>query len=288
MRVIVTRPEREATRWSEQLSVRGFDAVSLPLIAIGPVTDPAARQALESAWRQLDRYFAVMFVSANAVAYFFESNHGIAHIPSVFSAIHSGVNQDSPPQCWAPGPGTARALREAGVPAHAIRAPSAGAGAQFDSEALWRQVRPGLPHGARVLIVRGSDGDASPAGREWLARQLAGAGVQVYSVAAYARSVPAFSASQAELARQAAQDGSVWLFSSSQAVRHLMQWMPAQDWGRACAVATHPRIATAARQAGFAVVCESRPTLDELVASIESVSWRAVTPSKDESPKGGA
>jgi len=288
MRVIVTRPEREATSWSEQLSVRGFDAVALPLLAIGPVPGGPARQALESAWRQLDRYFAVMFVSTNAVAYFFASKQDIALVPSVFSAIHSGVNQGSSPQCWAPGPGTARVLREAGVPAQAIHAPSAESGAQFDSEALWRQVRPGLPDGARVLIVRGSDADASPTGREWLARQLAGAGVQVDSVAAYARGVPAFSASQAELARQAARDGSVWLFSSSQAIRHLVQWMPAQDWGRARAVATHPRIAQTAREAGFGVVCESRPTLDEVVASIESVPWRTVTPSKDESPKGGA
>ena len=75
---------------------------------------------------------------------------------------------------------------------------------------------------------------------------------------------------------------------SSLAAACMLQWLPAQDWGRARAVATHPRIAQAARQAGFAVVCESRPTLDEVVASIESVSWRSVTPSKDESPKGGA
>ena len=105
-----------------------------------------------------------------------------------------------------------------------------------------------------------------------MAQQLAGAGVQVETVAAYERSVPVFSTTQAALARQAAQDGSIWLFSSSQAIRHLMLWMPAQDWGRARAVTTHPRIAEAARQAGFAVVWESRPTLDEVAASIESVT----------------
>ena len=36
MRIIVTRPEREALAWAEQLQARGFDAVALPLIAIGP------------------------------------------------------------------------------------------------------------------------------------------------------------------------------------------------------------------------------------------------------------
>ncbi|MGE3348297.1 MAG: uroporphyrinogen-III synthase, partial [Ramlibacter sp.] len=39
---------------------------------------------------------------------------------------------------------------------------------------------------------------------------------------------------------------------------------------RARAVATHPRIAQAAREAGFGVVCESRPALADVVASIES------------------
>jgi uroporphyrinogen-III synthase len=35
-------------------------------------------------------------------------------------------------------------------------------------------------------------------------------------------------------------------------------------------VATHPRIAQAARDAGFGAVLEARPTLDDVVASIES------------------
>lgn len=271
MRVIVTRPEREAERWVDQLSARGFEAVALPLISIGPVTGQPAHQSLESAWRQIGAYFAVMFVSVNAVVHFFASKPGFAVTPWDASAIDSGADQNSPVRCWAPGPGTAHALRDAGVPSQAIDAPSAESGARFDSQALWQQVRSSVPDGARVLIVHGSDAGAPVAARDWLARQLAGAGAQVQTVAAYARGAPPFSAAQAQLARQAAQDGSVWLFSSSQAIRHLVQWLPAQDWRRARAVATHPRIAEAARQAGFAVVCESRPMLDEVVASIESV-----------------
>jgi len=160
-------------------------------------------------------------------------------------------------------------LQHAGVAAHAIDAPDAQSG-QFDSEALWQQVHARVPAGACVLIVRGGDGGAS-AGRDWLAHQLAGAGAQVETVAAYERRVPVLEAQQLALAQQAAQDGSVWLFSSSQAIRHLAQLLPAQYWGRARAVATHPRIAQTAREAGFGVVCESRPTLDDVVASIESV-----------------
>ncbi|MDQ3273162.1 MAG: uroporphyrinogen-III synthase, partial [Pseudomonadota bacterium] len=60
---------------------------------------------------------------------------------------------------------------------------------------------------------------------------------------------------------------SVWLFSSSEAVGHL----PPGDWSQGRALATHPRIAEAARAAGWGVVVESRPTLADIVASIESM-----------------
>ncbi len=269
MRVIVTRPEREARAWRRQLSARGLDALVLPLITIGALTDRSARQALDSAWQRLQEYFAVMFVSGNAVAHFFASKQTLAVIPPSWSAIDFEATGVRSPRCWAPGPGTAAALRHAGVAALAIDAPDARTG-QFDSEALWQRVQPGVPPGARVLIVRGSDGGAS-AGRDWLARQLAGAGARVEMVVAYERRAPVFSPQQAALAQQAAHDGSIWLFSSSQAIRHLAGLLPAQDWRLARAVATHPRIAQTARDAGFGVVCESRPTLDDVVASIESV-----------------
>jgi uroporphyrinogen-III synthase len=63
----------------------------------------------------------------------------------------------------------------------------------------------------------------------------------------------------------------VWLFSSSEAVANLQSLLPDQSWQQARAVATHPRIAQAARTAGFGVVCESRPILGAVVASIESL-----------------
>ena len=52
---------------------------------------------------------------------------------------------------------------------------------------------------------------------------------------------------------------------------HLHAQLPAQDWRAARAVATHPRIAQAATDTGFGVVCLSRPALPEVVASIESI-----------------
>ena len=69
MRIIVTRPEREAISWAEQLQARGFDAVALPLIAIGHAPGNDLRQR----WDTLHSFDAAMFVSSNAAQYFFES-----------------------------------------------------------------------------------------------------------------------------------------------------------------------------------------------------------------------
>lgn len=259
MRVLVTRPAHEAQPWVQALAAAGHQALALPLIAIGPAPDAAA---VVAAWRALPRYRGVMFVSAQAVRGFF------AHRPA------QAPQPPWPREAWATGPGTARALRAAGVAAAQIVSPAADA-ARFDSESLWPLVAPTLQAGQRVLIVRGADGtDATApggAGRDWLARRLQAAGLTVDFVASYQRLPPALDAAALQLARAAASDGSVWLFSSSEAVRHLRAALPQQSWQNARALATHPRIATAAREAGFGQVQTTQPTLEAVVASLESL-----------------
>jgi uroporphyrinogen-III synthase len=255
MRVIVTRPLRDAHNWVRDLSAAGFDALALPLIEIQAMGDT---QALQQVWGQLPSYAGVMFVSGHAVDGFFAARPDGAVLFS---------------RAWATGPGTRAALLRAGVEPQNIDAPPAEAG-QFDSEALWRvmgeQVRPG----SRVLIVRGADGQAAPAqgaGRDWFAQRVQEAGGRVDFAVAYQRCLPHWSEAQLQQARQAAGDGSIWIFSSSEAVLNLRACLPQQDWHAARAIATHARIAAAARQIGFGVVCESRPMLAEIKASIESM-----------------
>ena len=96
----------------------------------------------------------------------------------------------------------------------------------------------------------------------------------------YQRCTPEFSPHQDQLARQAATDGSVWLFSSTEAVANLSAWLPDQSWAQARALATHPRIVAAAKKAGFGVVGESRPTLPDVVASLKLVGQTAATRSE--------
>ena len=109
-----------------------------------------------------------------------------------------------------------------------------------------------------------------PAGRDWLGEQLQRAGVQVDRVLAYQRGVPVWSDAQLARAGAAVNDGTVWLFSSSEAIANLLDRLRERDWSAARAVATHPRIAASARRAGFGVVCESRPTLEAVMSSIKS------------------
>lgn len=249
--VLVTRPREDAERWVAQLQARGVPAQALPLIDIAPVLDA---QALASIWQRLPGYAAVMFVSGNAVAHFFAAE---------------GPGWPQGLRCLAPGPGTARAVLARGVPPALIDAPPVQAG-QFDSEALWEVVgrRPWTQ--ARVLIVRGQGGgDAPSAGRDWMTEQLQRAGAEVDRVAVYRRMAPHFDAQQRQRMVAAQTDGSLWLFSSSEAIGHL----PADlQWHHARALATHPRIAQAAGQAGFAQVLQARPTVDDVVASIKSAA----------------
>ena len=274
MRVVVTRPESDAQSWVEGLQDAGFEPLLLPLIGIDPVEETVP---LQQAWLSLAGYFAVMFVSGNAVKHFFASKPPLSPVFITQKAIKT--------RAWATGPGTTRMLLRCGADASLVDAPALDAD-QFDSEALWASVRHQVQPGMRVLIVRGAqtagrlapavaeggnDLAAMGAGRNWFARQLSEAGVHVDFVVAYQRSASPLSAQQQTTARAAAADGSVWLFSSSEAIANLAAGLPGQSWQAARAVATHPRIAVNARRLGFGVVCESRPLLASVVASIESM-----------------
>jgi uroporphyrinogen-III synthase len=275
MRVIVTRPAREAQDWVVALRQAGWPAEALPLIDIGPAPDP---DAVRRAWSRLDasplHWQALMFVSANAVEGFFAARPAFA--PPIASMTV---------QAWATGPGTARALVAVGWPVARIVVPPEDA-PQFDSEALWARVDKQVGLGSCVLIVRGADAQdlrdthaqasdpgqpgvepaSAGAGRDWFARQVREAGGEVDFVASYQRCLPRWAQPELELAsaRATTPGGAVWLFSSSEAVRNLRSLLPGQDWGAARALVTHERIARAARDAGFVDIVVSRPALADV------------------------
>lgn len=273
MPVIVTRPQRDAQRWVQALQAQGIDALALPLIEIRALSE---RSAITAAWHGCARYQAIMFVSAAAVDHFFAARP---------AGLACGAAAQGP-RMWAVGPGTVAALERHGVATGRIDAP-APTSAQFDSEALWRLVGPQVRPGWQVLLVRGADHDVTGPpepgagagahratrgqGRDWLAEQIAQAGAQAHFVVAYWRAAPTAHGLAQALQDQHIGDDALWLFTSGQAIGHLRAALPAHDWSRSRAIASHARIAAAARAAGFGVVRESRPALADMVASIKSL-----------------
>jgi uroporphyrinogen-III synthase len=251
MRVIVTRPLQQAQTTVAALLEQGIDAVALPLIDIVPLQDV---QPVQQAWRELEQFACVMFVSANAVLHF--------------------MRQRPLPHAWplqvlaaSTGPGTSLALRQAGVPPAALVEPADGV---FDSEALWLRLKAHDWTACRVLVVRGEGG------RDWLAEQLGAAGARLQFVAAYDRAVPTFDAGGQALLRQALAQPSahLWTFSSSQALAHLKQLAHGADWSQARAVASHPRIGDSARQMGFGLVELGQITPGALAAALRAARSR--------------
>lgn len=280
LRVLITRPAEQAGDWVERLAGEGIEAAALPLLGIVPVEDA---QPVVDAWGSLPQRDLAMFVSANAVAHFF------ARRPA-------GVDWPGQALAAAPGPGTAAALRAAGVPAAQVVQPAADA-PSFDSESLWAELsRRGPWAGRSVLIVRGGreaaeEGAAAPGqagwggaegdGREWLSQMLRGEGAQVDAVATYRRGAPRWDTAEQAVWQQAlaAPRRHVWWFSSSEAIAHLQSITAGEarpgvavaPWRESAALATHPRIAEAARRAGFEVVLEVVPLLEPIVAAVRSL-----------------
>ena len=256
MRAIVTRPRAQAVAWVEDLRRCGIDALALPLIAIGGPPDPAA---VTAAWATLDTRRLVVFVSPNAAQAFFDGAPAGSTWPAGLRAA-------------SPGPGTSAVLVALGVPAARVVEPAADA-AQFDSEALWTQLAGAEWRDASILVVRGTGG------RDWLAARFVERGARVDRVAAYARRAPAFDAGARQLLEDAlaAPERHLWLFSSSEAIDNLAAFVSSlpgggpDRWRDARAIATHPRIAARARDAGFGSVMPCRPALPAVVACIQSI-----------------
>jgi uroporphyrinogen-III synthase len=244
--LIVTRPRPQCEAWLARLAALGVQATALPLIEILPARDVAPVQA---AWAALATADVAVFVSPNAVEQFFARAGGAAWPAHTLAACV--------------GPGSAQALAAHGVPAALIVQPAADA-ASLDSEHLWQQLAPRRDWaGARALLLRG-DG-----GREWLAERLSEAGARVEAVTVYHRSGPHFDAAERALladvlGRPAAH---AWLFSSAEAVGHL-QGLPLAGQR---AIATHPRIAEAARAAGFHPVVLARPDPEAVTQALKAL-----------------
>jgi len=273
-RVVVTRPQPEASRWAAELQQAGWPTVVLPLMAFSAPSDPSSLQVGRT---HLHTYHASMWVSPQAVEAFFSDNRTTeANKPD--GALQK-LPMGSALRFWAPGPGTAKALQRAGVTLLQIDQPAADA-QQFDSDALWSEVSGQVVPGFRLLVVHGEGQEeasevyhphaakASVPARERLAQRVRAAGGVVDGCVAYRRGCPAWSASEHTLARQLLDEKAIWLFSSSEAIAHLAELMPGADWRQGVALATHPRIAQTASDLGLGCVETCRPALADVHAAL--------------------
>ncbi len=267
-RLIVTRPLQQAVPWQRVLREMGHEAVALPLIEIAPVESEDDSQALELAWGRLKSFDALMFVSSSAAQAFLKPNRLFAGVETTQRAIELIVNEHPNIRLWATGQGTVASLRSLGIPEHRIDAPSAQAG-QFDSEALWQVVQSQVHSACKVLILRGRDVGVFDSSRDWLAQQIMASGGVAQKLVVYERRAPRWSLAQTAQCRAWLRDGSIWLLSSTQALRHLPAGL---DVSQGICICTHERISQAARSRGFSVVCTSRPTLQDVAASIKSLN----------------
>jgi len=156
--ILVTRPQGQAEELETLLRARGWDVLFQPVIAIGPPADSYA--ALDAELQRLADFEWVVFSSSNGVEAF--RNRLLAH------------------DLWPPktlkfasiGPGTSRALEEAGLPTDFV--PDV-----YRAENLAEGLVPDAKNGARFLLIRASRG------REVLAETLREAGGVVTQVVAY-------------------------------------------------------------------------------------------------------
>jgi uroporphyrinogen-III synthase len=240
LRVAVTRPRDQSQRLAAAIEAAGGEAIVFPLIEIGGPPDPVALDALLD---RLDQFDWAVFSSPTAV------DQAMQRILAVRGAL--------PERCTiaAIGEGTLRALGRHGITR--VLAPSE----RFDSEALLALVPLQDLRQRQVLIFRGQEG------REVLADGLRARGAVVHYAECYTRHPPAGDA-QPLLARARAATLDALVLTSSEALRNLLAMLggAAPDARQAADLdlirrmpvfVPHPRIAAAARSAGFVQVVET-------------------------------
>jgi uroporphyrinogen-III synthase len=253
--LLLTRPRPQANAWLQRLSVLGVQARSLPLIEIAAADDDGA--AARQAWALLPQARLAMFVSPNAVTH-------------CFAARPAGMAWPADALAATVGPGSAAALRAAGVPGALIVQPPADA-PSLDSEHLWPELAGHDWQGRLVLMLRG-DG-----GREWLAERLRERGAELRCLSVYRRRCPVLDATEQGLLAQALAEPArhVWLFSSAEAIGHLQALAgPSANWAPARAIATHERIAERARRLGLGHVVLARPDAAAVAQALRGLQER--------------
>ena len=143
----------------------------------------------------------------------------------------------------------------------------------WDSEGLWKELQ--SQHwdwqNKKVVIFKGEGG------RDWLADTLIKAGASVEAISTYSRIPLDVNNPAWQLVREMDLSKSLWLLTSSEAVRYLGEVMKdqfTQSLNPASALCPHHNIADAAEMIGFGEVFTSEPGDEALVRS--TLAWLTI------------
>jgi uroporphyrinogen-III synthase len=247
-RILVTRPAEQAGDLAARIAAQGGQAIRFPLIGINP---PEDWRALDEIAARLEAFSLALFVSPNAV------RHGLGRLLS---------HRPWPERlaAGAIGPGTARALADAGI--GEVIVPQE----RYDSEALLAlpPLQAERISARAVLILRGNGG------RELLAETLRARGAAVECVACYRRVAAREGAGLVSLLRNKALDALA--LSSSEGLRNLLQLLDTDSRERVFAMPVfvpHRRIVEEAARLGLRRVVLTGATDEGLVAGMCSYRW---------------
>lgn len=269
--IVITRPSGQARQLSEMLqsnllamgiNQQNFPAIiSLPLLTIVPKTDQSLVGQIEVALKDAD---LAIFVSPNA----------IECVMRLLERAWGDISNQSIP-IGVVGGSSMAALRRHGVgdesnPTQIILPQN---NANWDSEGLWTELKKlDWDWSTKKVIIFKGEG-----GREWLADTLKNAGANIAAISVYARVPLDLDSPIWGDIRKIDFSQSLWLLTSSEAVRYLGQVitdqteLPKKTLALATAICSHHNIADAAEQIGFGKVLICEPGDDALIAA--SQAW---------------
>ena len=264
--IVITRPTGPSRQLSEALQncllksgitkEHSPKIISLPLLTIVPKNEDGLSHQMIQALQSADH---AIFVSPNAIECTLRllekpwqdlSNHVIPIGVMGGSSMEALKNH---------GIGTENAPTPVILPQDK---------AHWDSEGLWLELQKLQWNwsGKKVLIFKGEGG------RDWLAETLKNAGAQVEAISVYQRVPLALDNSAWNDIHEMDFSQSLWLLTSSEAVRYLGQAKLPLDLAKA--ICPHQNIADAAKRIGFGEVLACEPGDDALIAA--SQAWAAI------------
>ena len=269
--IIVTRPAGQARQLIEVLT-RAIEAsgvgkrslpeiLSLPLLTIVPKSDGHLADHIATTLSDAD---LAIFVSPNA-------------IESVMRLLERDWQDFSKKiiPIGVMGGSSHLALKNHGVGSEDNPTPIIipGNNENWDSEGLWKELQ-SLKwnwQGKKVVIFKGEGG------RDWLADTLKKAGATVEAISTYTRVPLDIDNPSWQLVREMDLSKSLWLLTSSEAVRYLGEVMKdqfTQSLNVASALCPHHNIADAAEMIGFGEVFTSEPGDEALIKS--TLAWLTI------------